>query len=138
MDQLLGAKLQELRIQRILENTCQSVMEIQLIVLASIDGFNLASSGRMIDQDPELPEKFAAMSSSMAALSNAIGKEFESQKHFSVAIADYENLQVVLRTVNSRSGSFVLAVAASKNIILGNLLSELRDCTKKIGVALKK
>lgn len=137
MDPLLGAKLQELRTQKILEDMCKDVTAIQLIVLASVDGFNLAAAGKMAAENPELPEKFAAMASSMAALSNAAGTEFETKEHFSVTISDYKSLQIVLRAINSRSASFVLAVAASKNIVLGNLLLEIRDCTQKIKAALK-
>jgi|GEM_PF-1350103 Uncharacterized distant relative of homeotic protein bithoraxoid len=132
MDSLLGAKLQEIRTQKALDDICRSMKAIQLVVLASVDGFNLAASGKMIDEDPELSEKFAAMSSSMAALGNAVGAELKSSEPFSVVIADYKELQVVLRTVNVRSGSFVLAAAASKSVVLGNLLLEIRDCTQKI------
>ncbi|MDR1528944.1 MAG: roadblock/LC7 domain-containing protein [Burkholderiales bacterium] len=135
MDPLLIEKMQQLQIKKLLETTYREISSIQLIVLASVDGFNLATSGSKA-QDFNLPEKFAAMASSMAALSQAAGKELDAN-HQSVTILDFKGLQIVLRIVKTSTNTFILAIAESKEIILGNLLVKARDCAQNIKEALQ-
>ena len=128
------SKLQEAAVRKALDQVYARIPEIQLAVLSTTDGFHVAAIGSKQDE-PDLPEKFAVMASSLSALSEAAGKELGA-RHLDVAMLDFSGLQVLLRSVQARQKKFVLAVAADKTAVLGNLLWAVRECAHSIEEAL--
>ncbi|MDR2710541.1 MAG: hypothetical protein LBB65_04290 [Burkholderiales bacterium] len=115
------SKIQAAALQLRLYRCCADVPAIQLMLLSTVDGFQLVTAGSRRD-DPELPEKFAAMASSMSALAAAAGKELGSKEHLEAVVLDLIDLRVILRMVNSAQQQFVLATVADRQTSLGPLL----------------
>lgn len=134
MEHLSGAQLAV--VQKILDGICSRAGDVQLALLASTDGFQLASAGSK-NSVPDLAEKFAAMASSMSALNEAAGKELGAAE-LDTAVMDFKDLQMILRKLQSGSHEFVLAFASSKAIVLGNLLWTARECAHGIEEALRR
>ncbi|MDR0770190.1 MAG: roadblock/LC7 domain-containing protein [Burkholderiales bacterium] len=120
------SKLQAAALQWRLNRCCAEVPEIQLILLATVDGFQLVVAGSR-REDAELPEKFAAIASSMTALGEAAGKELGSSQRLEAVALDLIDLLVILRMVDGGDQQFVLAAAADKKIGLEALLKIVHD-----------
>ena len=119
-----------LLIRESLDRVCVSVPDVQLITLASIDGFSIVSMGNK-NNEQGLPGKFAAIASSMGSLGVAAGKEFGATD-LKISIFDFSTLHLVLRLVKGKSNHFVLAIAAEKKTALGKLLWVARECTDEL------
>ncbi|MDR2016155.1 MAG: roadblock/LC7 domain-containing protein [Burkholderiales bacterium] len=121
------SKLQIAALQWRLNSCCEKAPEIQLILLATVDGFQLVVAGSQRN-DTELPEKFAAIASSMTALSEAAGQELGTKKRLEAVALDLVDLWVILRMVNGdQEQRFVLAAVAEKKVGLGKLLRIVHD-----------
>jgi predicted regulator of Ras-like GTPase activity (Roadblock/LC7/MglB family) len=119
-------------IQDILKKTYEQIPALELAALASADGFSLAAAGSK-SKENSFPEKFAAMVSSMSALSEAVGKEIGARE-LNITAVDFEDKQIVLCAIRSdnQSCSFVLAFVAAQDILLGNLIWAIRQCAEEI------
>jgi len=102
------------------------VPAIRLILLATVDGFQLVTAGNR-RKDNDLAEKFAAIASSMSALAEAAGKELGSKKNLESVALDLVDLRVALRMVDGGKQQFVLAAAADKKIELQALVKIVHD-----------
>jgi predicted regulator of Ras-like GTPase activity (Roadblock/LC7/MglB family) len=134
MDQIIP-QAQKKAVQEKLTQFSREFKNIKLVTLASIDGFALASAGSQA-RHSETPERFAAMASSMAALAQAAGKEFEADD-FEVALLDFRNMYLAYRGIKTPSASFVLAVVIEHPENLGTFSKGLRACAKFIETVLK-
>ena len=123
-----------LLVRECLDRVCVRVPNVQLITLASADGFSIASMGSK-NSEPGLPGKFAAIASSMSALGVAAGKEFGATG-LNISIFDFSTVHVALRLITGKSNHFVLAIAAEKNTVLGKLLWVIRECADELSVIL--
>jgi predicted regulator of Ras-like GTPase activity (Roadblock/LC7/MglB family) len=124
-------------INLVLHRTLGNMPELELITLATADGFSLAAVGSK-SRENGFPEKFAAMVSSMSALSEAVGKELSAKK-MNITAVDFEDKQIILSIVrdDSQSYAFVLAFVAAQNILLGNLIWAVRQCAQEIKDSLR-
>jgi len=122
----LLSKIQAAALQLKLNTCCMEVPAIRLILLATVDGFQLVTAGNR-HKDSDLAEKFAAIASSMSALAEAAGKELGSKKKLESVALDLTDLRVALRMVDGGKQQFVLAAAADKKIELQALVKIVHD-----------
>ncbi|MCL2872159.1 MAG: roadblock/LC7 domain-containing protein [Betaproteobacteria bacterium] len=120
------SKIQATALQLKLNTCCMEVPAIRLILLATVDGFQLVTAGNR-RKDNDLAEKFAAIASSMSALAEAAGKELGSKKNLESVALDLVDLRVALRMVDGGKQQFVLAAAADKKIELQALVKIVHD-----------
>ncbi|MCL2310105.1 MAG: roadblock/LC7 domain-containing protein [Proteobacteria bacterium] len=130
------SKIQAAALQLRLNRCCAEAPEIQLILLATVDGFQLVVAGSR-REDAELPEKFAAIASSMAALSDAAGKELGSEKRLATVVLDLGDLRVILRMVDGGKQQFVLATVAESKVGLDTLSKIVHDTALLLEEALR-
>ncbi len=129
------SRIQLAALQWRLNRCCAEIPEIQLILLATVDGFQLAVAGSR-REDTELSEKFAAIASSLTALSEAAGKELGSKQRLAVVALDVVDLRVILRVVDGGDRQFVLAAAAGRSVGLNALLEIVHDNARLLEDAL--
>lgn len=107
--------------------------DVQLAVLTSGDGFEVASYPAARPMTPRI----AAMSSSMQALSKALAHEAGLQESRSL-IVETETGTVLMVGLNGTSPSASLAVVASGNELLGKLLWATRNLCKTLENSLRR
>ncbi|MDR0247022.1 MAG: roadblock/LC7 domain-containing protein [Burkholderiales bacterium] len=130
------SKIQATALQLRLNHCCAKVPEIQLILLATVDGFQQVVAGSQ-RADTELPEKFAAIASSMMALGEAAGKEVGSKKRLEAVVLDLTDLRVILRMVDGGKQQFVLATVADRKASLSVLLKIVYENARLLEEALR-
>ena len=121
---------QKNRILTIITDMQRNFARIELIVVATTDGFVLTHSGARSAATP-LVERCAAIVSSLSALSEAGGKELGGNR-LDMTILNFNNLNLLTLKVKAPYQDLILAVAANTETSLGNLLWFTREAAEKI------
>jgi len=117
-------------LRRQLEQFGADTPGVQLAVLGSADGFPVASYRGVGAAAVEAP-KVAAMTSSIAALGEAIARETGLEGPARIII-EADTGTVVLIGINGIKPTVALAVVAGKQAILGHLLWAARNASNAI------
>lgn len=121
------------RAQEYLRKFAHDVEGIESAVVASVDGFALAS----VAQRNHNGDRLAAMTSSMLALANAIGRELVLGE-LEVLMIDASYGKVMMLSIPKMQPPLLLMAACSRSSIMGSILWRAKECGQKIRAALEE
>lgn len=104
------------------------VSGLQSVLLATTDGFEVATSTYKKDFDSA---KLAAVSSSILAMVQAFVGEIRLQGCQSM-ILDAENGKAFIYAIPCKNHPMVMVVLAKTNVLMGQLLHAMRECSEKL------
>lgn len=116
----------QLEIQTLLHG----VQGVDFAILCSSDGFELALASK---KNLENTSKIAAVGSSILAMISAFVSEIQLSGCQTVTL-DADNGKVVLSTVEHIKYPSIIVVLTSKDVLLGQLLYEVKKTTQKIAL----
>lgn len=104
------------------------VTGVQAVLLATTDGFEVASASYRKDLDQA---KLAAVSSSILAMVQAFIGEIRL-KNCQSMILDAENGKAFIYSVPCKNHPMVMVVLANVDILVGQLLHAMRQCSSQL------
>lgn len=119
-------------IELVLRKFRQQLGDVQMALVATADGFDVASDGDVSDN---LQRRLAAIVSSLHALGSAAGTEIGAG-NCDVVTVQFEHRLLHMLSIRTRRGDFILAALVGESVLLGNTLWSLKQCTTQLGVAL--
>lgn len=121
------------RVQEHLRKFANDVEGIESAVVASVDGFALAA----VAQRNHNGDRLAAMTSSMLALANAIGRELVLGD-LEVLMIDASHGKVMMLSIPKIQPPLLLMAACSRTSIMGSVLWRAKECGQKIQAVLEE
>jgi predicted regulator of Ras-like GTPase activity (Roadblock/LC7/MglB family) len=105
--------MEAIQLQPLLTSYVKKNKSAQIAAIASVDGFTIAHAAAP-NTSPELDERVSAMISSMAALADAFGREFQ-QSSFENVVLKFPGLQAVVCAITVLQETFILGIAVNGN-----------------------
>ena len=114
-----------------LQQECQALLDSQTgvlgVVVASIDGFDVASA---VTQNVE-PEKIAAMASSISAIGMVVSQEAALGKGTSVTV-NTESGFVYISHIEYNNAPYILNVIANSAAVLAQIIYRCTDIKRRL------
>ncbi|THU04500.1 hypothetical protein E9531_03680 [Lampropedia puyangensis] len=120
------AALAQQEAQRLLDE----ILEVQAVVVASVDGFDVASAIRS-NMDAG---RIAAMASSIAAISSVVSHEAQLGRSRSVTI-DTESGFAVVRSVYRTDVELIINVIANEGVLIGEVAYRTTQFARQLAEA---
>lgn len=118
---------QRSQLQRHLADLATGVAGIRVAVVASVDGFALASAG----DHAQGGDRLAAMTSSMLGLAAAVGREL-ALGTLETLLLDASHGKVLMRAIACARQPVLLMAACAPDAVTGTVLWSTKDCGRKI------